>query len=151
MNARVLDPTLFQAEGSTDLPPVLSGSRCDQDGTVVFPYQDSCPRCSCRNVNRTALPGHGTLWSWTVQHFAPKAPYRGPSGADFVPYPLGYVDLGEVIVEARLQVQDVATLHIGMPMKLTWLRVWTETAGNAVLTFAFEPEIEPGLESELAR
>jgi uncharacterized OB-fold protein len=85
-----------------------------------------------------ALPGHGTLWSWTVQQFRPKAPFRRPDG-DFVPYPVGYVDLGEVIVEARLRVAETGGLRIGMPMRLTWLPVWHEPDGD-VLTYAFAPE-----------
>jgi uncharacterized OB-fold protein len=142
---RVLDPALFHDSNLPDqIPsPVLAGSRCDLDGTVVFPYQASCPRCSGREITRTALPTRGTLWSWTVQHFAPKAPYLGPSGPDFTPFPLGYVDLGEIIVESRLQIEDVAELRIGMPMRLTWLRIGTEPDGtDDVLTFAFEPESE---------
>ncbi len=148
MTARVLDPALFHLQSwhaapedalSTGLPPILSGSRCDRDGTVVFPYQASCPRCSSTAVAEMALPGQGALWSWTVQYFAPKSPYRGPVGADFVPYPLGYVDLGDVIVESRLQIEDVAALRIGMPMTLTWLRIWTEDDGDDVLSYAFTP------------
>jgi uncharacterized OB-fold protein len=146
----VLDPDLFHVSppqigrlgaGSTaaDQPPVLLGGRCEQDGTVVFPFQESCPRCSGRAMSELALPGHGTLWSWTVQHFAPKSPYRGPIGPDFVPYPVGYVDLGEVIVESRLQIADVAALRIGMSMTATWLRIWTDAEGHDVLTYAFAP------------
>ena len=125
---------------STNRPPILVGSRCEQDGTVVFPAQASCPQCSGRSTTHTTLPSRGRLWSWTVQHFPPKAPYRGPVGAGFIPYPVGYVDLGEVIVEARLQVADPAMLRIEMPMQLTWLRLWIETDGRHVLTYAFEPE-----------
>lgn len=151
MNARALDPALFHSgpaqiglpePGSIallDQPPALSGSRCEQDGTVVFPYQVSCPRCSGREISELTLPSHGRLWSWTVQHFAPKSPYRGPIGADFVPYPVGYVDLGTVIVESRLQVEDVAALRIGMSMTASWLRIWTDADGIDVLTYAFTP------------
>jgi uncharacterized protein len=92
-----------------------------------------------------ALPRHGTLWSWTVQHFAPKSPYLGPVGADFVPFPVGYVDLGEVIVQARLHLEDVDALRIGMPMKLSWLRISTPAASTEddVLTYAFTPLTTP--------
>jgi uncharacterized OB-fold protein len=143
LHARVLDPALFhrpaEAAGRGDLePPVLAGSQCRRDATLVFPAQGSCPRCSGREVTTVALPTRGTLWSWTVQHFAPKAPFRGPIGEDFVPYPLGYVDLGPVIVQGRLQA-DPARLWIGLPMVLSWLTAWTEPDGAAVLTYAFTP------------
>jgi uncharacterized OB-fold protein len=50
---------------------------------------------------RVELPDRGTLWTWTVQAFEPKPPYRAPESG-FTPYGVGYVDLGEVIVESRL-------------------------------------------------
>lgn len=140
---RTLDPALFHptsgslSGGPTIGPPVLAGSQCTWDATLVFPFQESCPRCSGRDVGVVALPTSGTLWSWTVQHFAPKVPYRGPV-EDFVPYPIGYVDLGPIIVQGRLRVAD-ADLWIGMPMELGWLPAWTEPDGSAVLTYAFAP------------
>jgi uncharacterized protein len=131
----VIDPVLFH-DSSTRAAPILSGSRCAADGTVVFPRQDSCPRCAGRDVVAVALPGRGTVWSWTVQHITPKAPYRGDGG----PFALAYVDLGDVIVQARLDVADPAAVHIGQPVRLTWLPAWTEPDGTAVLTYAFAPD-----------
>ena len=139
MSPRVVDPALFLRGGDpADPHPVLTGSRCVADGTVVFPGQESCPRCSGREVTAVALPERGSLWSWTTQEFRPKAPFRQPAG-DFMPYPVGYVDLGEVIVEARLRVAETAGLRIGMPMRITWLPAWSEPDGD-VLTYAFAPE-----------
>ena len=48
--------------------------------------------------------GAGRLWAWTTQEFPPPSPpYTGPTGDDFVPYGVGYVELGdEVRVETRL-------------------------------------------------
>jgi uncharacterized OB-fold protein len=84
------------------------------------------------------LPDRGTLWTWTVQAYEPKAPYRPPESG-FAPYGVGYIDLGDVIVESRLG-GDPATLEIGMPMRLTLLPVWTGPGGAPVVTYAFEPE-----------
>jgi uncharacterized OB-fold protein len=140
---RAVDESLFH--GRSPAPgvdaPVLAGSRCATDGTVVFPAQESCPRCSERAVTRVALPGEGTLWSWTVQHFPPKPPYR-QDGTEFAPFPVGYVDLGDVIVEARLA-GDPAGLRIGMPMRSCWLRAWSEPGGD-VVGFGFAPASSPG-------
>ena len=80
-------------------PPRLLGSRCAACGTVVFPAAQSCPRCSGAVMEPHALAERGTVWSWTVQGFCPKPPYLPPPGG-FVPFAVGYVDLGEVIVEA---------------------------------------------------
>ena len=120
-------------------PPRLAGTRCAACGTVVFPAAASCPRCSGRDVVPHALPDRGTVWSWTVQGFEPKAPYVAPPDG-FTPFAVGYVDLGDVIVESHLLVPHT-DLRIGLPVRLTLERVW-ETDEGAVMTYAFEPDPE---------
>jgi uncharacterized OB-fold protein len=103
----------------TPSEPVLVGSECVRCGTVSFPRQTSCPRCTSSDVKARQLARRGTLWSWTVQRFRPKSPpYTGPEA--FEPYGVGYVELpGEVRVEARLTESDPDKLEIGMEMELT--------------------------------
>jgi uncharacterized OB-fold protein len=110
--------------------PILIGSACRRCGTVTFPRQAGCPRCTSTDVGEHPLARQGTLWSWTIQRFRPKSPpYTGPEA--FEPYGVGYVELpGEVRVEARLTESDPARLRIGMAMELTLLE------GTA---FAFKP------------
>jgi len=97
--------------------PRLIGSRCLDCGVVTFPAQRSCPACTSVAVEERLLGRTGTLYTWTVQRFRPKAPYAGPE--EFEPYGVGYVELpGEVRVEARLTVSDPARLRIGMPVEL---------------------------------
>ena len=85
------------------------------------------------------LATHGRLWAWTTQEFPPPAPpYTGPTGKDFVPYGVGYVELGdEVKVETRLTTMD--GLEIGMEMELVLVPFRTDADGNEVMTFAFRP------------
>ena len=124
-------------------PPRLAGSRCARCATVTFPAQRGCPKCAASDMVRVELADHGTLWTWTVQAFEPKAPYRAPA-TGFEPYAVGYVDLGDVIVEARLT-GDPAGLEIGMPMSLTLLPVWDGVDGSTVVTYAFAAEVaSPG-------
>jgi uncharacterized OB-fold protein len=103
----------------TPSEPVLLGSECRECGTVTFPRQSACPRCTSTDVTERRLARRGTLWSWTIQRFRPKSPpYTGPEA--FEPYGVGYVELpGEVRVEARLTESDPAKLEIGMEMELT--------------------------------
>ncbi len=110
--------------------PVLLGSECHRCGTVSFPRQGTCPRCTSTDVNERRLARRGTLWSWTIQRFRPKSPpYTGPEA--FEPYGVGYVELpGEVRVEARLTESDPEKLQIGMEMELTM---------TADAPFAFRP------------
>ena len=129
------------AEGliaGTAAAPQLVGSRCRRCGTVTFPRQASCPRCTSEDVEERRLRRRGTLWSWTVQRFPPKAPpYAVEPADDFEPYGVGYVELpGEVRVEARLTEADPARLRIGMPMELTLIPA---PGRSDAVTFAFRP------------
>jgi uncharacterized OB-fold protein len=121
----------------TAADPRLIGSQCERCGTVTFPRQGSCPRCTSEDVRERLLSPRGTLWTWTVQCFEPKSPPYAGSG-DFEPYAVGYVELpGEVRVETRLTDVDPDELEIGMPMELTLIPAPGETSA---LTFAFRPE-----------
>ena len=118
--------------------PELIGSACERCGTVTFPRQASCPRCTSTDVRERRLARRGTLWTWTIQCFAPKSPpYAGAGGDEFEPYGVGYVELpGEVRVEARLTEADPERLQIGMPMELTLIPA---PGDPSRVTFAFRP------------
>jgi uncharacterized protein len=85
---------------------------------------------------RVELADRGTLWTWTVQAFEPKPPYRVPADG-FAPYGVGYVDLGDVIVEARL-LGEPGGFEIGLPVRLALLPLWPGPDGSTVVTYAFE-------------
>lgn len=129
------------AEGLFTWPsdaPQLIGGVCGDCGAVSFPRPSSCSRCTSEAIDRRLLPRNGTLWSWTVQRFAPKDPYLGP--VPFEPYGVGYVDLnGEVIVESRLTTADPAQLEIGQEMAMVGVALATRDDGTEVVTFAFAP------------
>jgi uncharacterized OB-fold protein len=117
--------------------PRLIGGRCRDCGSVAFPRQPSCARCTSEQIDEHLLARAGTLWSWTVQRFEPKEPYVG--APPFEPYGVGYVDLdGEVIVETRLTTADPDQLEIGQPVELVVVPFATR-GGEDVLTFAFRP------------
>jgi len=121
----------------TSVEPLrLAGSRCTTCGTTTFPVQADCPRCARRTMVDVELPERGVLWTWTLQAFEPKPPYVAPAEG-FTPFPVGYVDLGDVLVEARLEAapEDLAT---GRSMRLVPLEVLT--AGDPLLGYAFAPD-----------
>ena len=132
---QLIDPDVI---GGTSAEPRLIGSECAQCGTVTFPRQRSCPRCTSEDVQARELATRGELWSWTIQCFAPKAPPYLPGGVEeFEPYGVGYIELpGEVRVEARLTESDPDRLRIGLPMELTLIPV---PGAPDKLTFAFRP------------
>lgn len=124
--------------------PQLIGSRCAACRIVTFPAQDSCPRCASTEMAKHLLARRGRLWAWTTQEFPPPSPpYLGPTGDAFVPYGVGYVDLGgEVRVETRLTA--MTGLTSGMEMELVLVPFRTDGDGNEVLTFAFRPVAAAG-------
>jgi uncharacterized OB-fold protein len=119
--------------------PRLIGSRCAACGIVTFPAQGSCPRCPSTEMAEHLLPRRGRLWAWTTQEFPPPSPpYAGPTGDDFAPYGVGYVELdGELKVEARLT--ESSGLRIGMDMELVLVPFRRDDQGREVVTFAFRP------------
>jgi uncharacterized OB-fold protein len=129
--------------------PRLIGSRCSMCGIVTFPTQDSCPRCASTEMPQHLLPRRGRLWAWTTQDFPPPSPpYAGATGEAFVPFGVGYVQLGdEVKVEARLTEADPQALAQGMEMELVLVPFRTpgdqdgdgDDDGTEVVTFAFRP------------
>lgn len=135
---RLIDENLFD---SVD-PARLVGARCGHCGTVVFPRQTFCPRCPAGSMSAHVLPLRGRIWSWTLQAFPPKPPYRPPAGG-YQPYHIGYVDLGTVLVEARLAVPR-ADIRIGLPVRLTTVPAFHDEDGTEVLTFAFRSDGQAG-------
>jgi uncharacterized OB-fold protein len=135
------------AEGLFEWPsdePALTGSGCGDCGFTTFPAQDACPRCGSTAVTPTPLSRRGTLWTWTRQRFQPKnPPYLGREPAsDFVPYGVGYIELPEGRIEARLVGSIDDELRIGMPMELTVVPFATDEDGTEVMTYAFRPVTE---------
>lgn len=131
------------AEGIFTWPsdePQLIGSRCTGCQIVTFPTQDSCPQCASTEMEEHLLARQGRLWAWTIQDFPPPSPpYAGPTGESFVPFGVGYVELGgEVKVEARLTEADPDALEPGMEMELV-LVPFRQDEDTEVVTFAFRP------------
>jgi uncharacterized OB-fold protein len=111
--------------------PCLIAGRRHYDGLLVFPIPEGA---AVGDYDPVALPQRGTLWSWTIQSFPPKSPpYAGP--ADFVPFAVGYVQLGDtLIVEGRLT--RLENLEIGMDMQLEIVPF-----DDGHLTYAFAPAV----------
>jgi uncharacterized OB-fold protein len=130
--SRLVDPGLFT--GSEAL--TLRGTRCAGCGTTTFPAQETCPKCFTQDMRDEPLPRSGSVWSWTVQHFAPKPPFRVQPGG-FVPYLLGYVDLGPVVIETRLAGSAEEPPSIGDDVDLVPLTAYVDDDGTEVVTFAF--------------
>lgn len=124
---------IAQGLWTNEAEPRLIGGRRHRDGKIVFPMPSGD---AANGFEAVPLSRNGTLWSWTIQSFEPKAPYAGPQ--PFRPFGVGYVELpGEVIVETRLT--TTSGLKIGMNMELE-----IEDFDGERSCFAFAPkEIAP--------
>ncbi|MGL5839680.1 MAG: Zn-ribbon domain-containing OB-fold protein [Sphingorhabdus sp.] len=119
------------AEGlwTDEAQPCLIGGRRKSDGKIVFPMPSGD---AANGYDAVPLSRTGTLWSWTIQGFEPKAPYAGAQ--PFRPFGVGYVELpGEVIVETRLT--TTTGLKIGTKMELV-----IEDFDGERSCFAFAPK-----------
>ena len=113
----------------------LTGNHCQHCGTVAFPPARGCQSCGRSSQETIALGGHGTVWGFTVQRFAPKSPpYVAPAGG-FVPFAVGYVELHEgVKVEAVLDCTDFAELDNGAEVTLVAAEPVPQFATETALT-----------------
>lgn len=132
------------ADGLFEWPsdePRVKASCCESCSFITFPAQDGCPRCGGDAVSPTVLSRSGTLWTWTRQRFQPKnPPYLGREPAsEFKPYGVGFIELPEGRIEARIAGDVDQELRIGMPMELTVVPFTTDEDGTEVLTYAFRP------------
>jgi len=129
---------LFRFE---DDVPQLLGSECSDCGETYFPAAAGCTRCLSPHMKPREFGRRGTLWSWTIQAFLPKAPYDSGETADtFKPYGVGYVEMDcGLKVESRLTVAHPEALRIGMPLELTLIPYRVGADGAQTFTFAFQP------------
>ncbi len=118
--------------------PQLLGSKCKSCGEVAFPAQNDCRKCGGRDTRIVEIGNVGTLWTWTIQSFMPKAPYNSDETLEnFRPYGVGYIEMpGGVRVESRLHENHAVDLKIGMQMKLEIIPFRKEK-DKELMTFQF--------------
>ena len=136
MTDLVVQPHLDGLLTVVDGEPHLVGGRCGQCATDTFPMQASCPRCGSTEMVPVELDSHGTVWTWTVQRFIPKPPFRQPTA--YEPFALAYVDLGTVRVETRLAGKAVESWRIGDAVHLVAGPMYPDS--SEWQAFWFEPE-----------
>lgn len=118
--------------------PCLIGNRCETCGEYFFPKVKSCQNPDCpdkSNVKEVPLSKTGKLWSYTIQHYKPPPPYRGP-----VPLIIGLMELPENLkVMGQLTNCKEGDLKIGMDMELVVEKLFEDEEGREVVTWKFRP------------
>ncbi len=97
---------------SSDGAASLAAYRCGDCGAVVAELTRACRACASRKPLQPFRPAEtGQLFSWTVVHRS----YPGIA----VPFVSAIVDLdGGLTVKGTLRLHDLASLRVGMPVRL---------------------------------
>lgn len=117
----------------------LLGSRCTACSSLYFPEALSCrnPKCHTKSVQRTHLPGTGTLLSFTIQRYRPPPLFRMD---DWSPYAIGLVDLGDGLqVMGMLHGIPLNDIPIGVKLKVVARPLFIGPDGSGTLTYQFAP------------
>lgn len=102
--------------------PRLLGLRDPSTGTAFFPPEPAVsrpPQAGGAELEPVELSDHGTLWSYTTNHYQPPEPYVSPD--PFVPYTVCAVELREeqmVVLGQLAEGADPAALRVGQEMTL---------------------------------
>jgi uncharacterized OB-fold protein len=100
--------------------PHLMGRRCAACGTIAFPPTVTrCPNPDCggTGLEPVELSRRGTIWSYTVNHYAPPPPY---AAADpFEPFGVAAVELSEERMIVLGQIAgDASSVAVGDEVEL---------------------------------
>lgn len=91
--------------------------RCGDCSNVYFPARPFCPACSSRDVNWFTASGKGTLFSYVINH-------RAPKGFD-APYIIAVVQLPEgprMMTNLVDCPQTPEALELDMPLEVTFVK-----------------------------
>jgi uncharacterized OB-fold protein len=124
----------------TDTPdgPRLLGTRCSGCSTPYFPKAAVCrnPECAGGALEDARFGPSGTLWSYTIQHYAPPPPVKYDE--PYAPYAMGMVDLDDGLrVLSRISMDDLSQIKVGATVELVVEKLHTSSDGGDVMTWKF--------------
>ena len=102
--------------------PALIGTRCAECGTYHFPAETFfCrnPACESTDLEQTELSRRGTVWSWSMNHYAAPPPF--PQTDPFEPYGVLAVELSKermIVLGLLAKGVDPLDLAIGREVEL---------------------------------
>ena len=113
--------------------PYLVGGKCNSCGSIFFPVQAICPRCTGQDIKEVSLSRKGKLWTYATVYTKPPD-YEGP-----VPYTVGRVLLPEGVFIITQLTADKEALEVGSEMELILDQLYVDDSGNAVMGYKFKP------------
>ncbi len=114
----------------------LLGQRCGKCGRLIFPRRDACPSCGSNELEETALPRRGEVYSYTIIA-------RGSSPTEFKAqqemageYSVAIVELAEGLrIIAQLTDVDPTKVSVGMPVAMVFRRLYQQ---DSVVRYGFK-------------
>lgn len=137
-DAIVARPTVFDIEGTTELPnhPSLKGCRC-KCGYVYFPRQHyGCEACgrTGNDIEEIKLSGKGKLLSFATVHRSTLDKYKAP-------YIVASILLDDdCVTRALLNVTDDSQLKVGQIVYSTLTIVGHDEQGKKIVDLQFTPK-----------
>lgn len=104
----------------------LEAAECTKCGKILYPPRLVCPDCGARDFKQVVLPRNGTVLTFTIIRVPPAG------FTEQTPLPLALIELenGVRLMAQLADVEDPATVKIGMPVRLEFRRIsWDGEAG----------------------
>jgi uncharacterized OB-fold protein len=117
---RALEPPLlsrdydFFVEGLKNRE--LRMQKCSDCGLLRHAPMPMCPKCNSFEWKAQALSGKGRVYTYTVHHYPPIAPYQ-------TPHPMVLVDMDEGVRLLAAFDGDPAKLRIGLPVEVDFVEI----------------------------
>ena len=145
LTAKALDPRVPFKDGFlfgdiSHLPSLrLVGSRCTECGIALFGVRRRCENCSSPKLRDEVFQPSGTVYTYTVQRYAPPKPHG--LAEPWSPRPVAWVDLaaGGPRVLAPIDCAP-EVMEFGMPVRLACHVGWVDVQGREVVAYAFEAD-----------
>ena len=117
----------------------LAGSRCAECGVALWGVRRRCENCSSQQMRDAAYARSGSVYTFTVQRYAPPKPHALPE--PWSPRPVAWVDLDEqgprILAPVHCGPEDMA---IGMRVRLVCEVAFVDAEGREVVACHFVPE-----------
>ena len=122
----------------------LAGSRCKACGIALFGKRHRCENCSSPDLDHVAFSSSGTVYSYTIQRYAPPQPHSLPV-TPWHPRPIAWIDLDDNGPRILGPIACTpAEISIGMVVHLDCRIGWTDAAGVTVMAYGFAPVARAG-------
>ena len=117
----------------------LAGSRCKACGIALFGERHRCENCSSPDLDHVSFASTGTVYTYTVQRYAPPQPHSLPV-SPWHPRPIAWIDVDDngprILGPVDCTPEEVS---IGMAVRVDCRVGWSDPSGTPVMAYGFAP------------